>query len=67
MFIDCGEFCCGDEDEGTVRLVGGRRATEGYVELCMDGSWGTLCDQHFDSRDAGVICHMLGYHRQSKQ
>ena len=49
-----------------MRLIGGRRDSEGYVELCLDGSWGTLCDQHWDGRDASVICHMLGYHRQSE-
>ena len=66
LFADCGEFCCDEEEEGSVRLVGGRRASEGYVELCLDGQWGTLCDQAWDGRDAGVICHMLGFHRQSE-
>ena len=63
----CGEFCCNEEDKGTVRLLGGRRPSEGYVELCQDGAWGTLCDQDWDGRDAGVICQMLGYHRESEQ
>ena len=36
------------------------------MEMCVDGTWGTLCDDHWDNRDAGVICHMLGYHRESE-
>ena len=48
-----------------VRLKGGRRDSEGYVEVCVDGVWGTVCDDHWDNRDAGVICYMLGYHRES--
>ena len=49
-----------------MRLKGGRRDSEGYVELCLDGAWGTLCDEYWDNRDAGVICYMLGYHRESE-
>lgn len=49
-----------------MRLIGGRRPSEGYVELCLNGEWGTLCDENWDGRDASVLCHMLGYHRESK-
>ena len=61
---DCGEFCC--DVEGAVRLTGGRKSSEGYVEVCMGGAWGTVCDDHWDNRDAGVICSMLGFHRESE-
>ena len=62
-------FCC--DEEGKVKLTGGRKPSEGYVEFCVrvDNDtlvWGTLCDDHWDNRDAGVICSMLGYHRQSE-
>lgn len=46
-----------------VRLTGGAGPWEGTVEVYVDGSWGTICDQNFDLRDARVICRMLGFRR----
>ena len=47
--------------EGTVRLAGedGNSTTEGRVELCLNGEWGTLCDDHWDVSDARVVCRQL--------
>ena len=28
---------------GTVRLVNGRRASEGSVQICVNGVWGHVC------------------------
>ena len=45
-----------------VRLVGGPTPTEGLVEICLNGVWGSVCDHNWDVRDAQVLCQQLGYH-----
>ena len=51
---------------GAIRLIGGSLPTEGRVEVCLNGAWGTVCDDGWTDVDASVSCRQLGYSRFSK-
>lgn len=45
---------------GDIKLVDGDNNNEGRVEVCIDGVYGTVCDDFWSISDAQVVCRQLG-------
>jgi len=46
---------------GDIRLSGASSNRYGRVEVCVNGTWGTICDDFWNSTDARVVCRQLGF------
>ena len=51
---------CTDND---VRLAGSDKASQGRVEICLYGVWGSVCDDSWSDVNSRVVCQQLGYER----
>ena len=43
---------------GEVRIT---NTLYGRVDVCINGTWGTVCGNQWDNYDASVICRQLGH------
>ena len=50
---------------GDLRLAGSTVAGQGRVEICINETWGTICDDSWDTNDASVACQSLRFSRFS--
>ena len=48
-------------ENSNIRLQGGNSLREGRVEICKNQTWGTVCDDGWDTNDATVACRQLRY------
>ena len=44
-----------------IRLHGGDTQYKGMVEIKLNGTWGTICDDSWGIEEANVICRMLNF------
>ena len=44
-----------------MRLKDGTDPTNGIVEYCLYRTWGSVCNDKWDDRDAKVVCRQLEY------
>ena len=53
-------------EDRAIRVVDGPALNEGRVEVCFNETWGTVCDDLWNQKDAIVACRQLGYSAQSE-
>lgn len=58
--------CTDPCSDGEVQLVGGATTLEGRLEICINGTWGTVCNDGFDNTAAMVVCRQLGIQESGK-
>lgn len=46
---------------GNLRLKGSENHYEGRIEICLNGSWGSICPYNWDNNDAAVVCKQLNF------
>ncbi|PVD22131.1 hypothetical protein C0Q70_17935 [Pomacea canaliculata] len=64
---DVSVSCGGVPTSAMIRLVGSSNNSAGRVEMKVNGTWGTVCSDLWNTMDAMVVCGMLGFSRTGSQ
>ena len=51
---------------GDIKLTGFTGPQSGRVDICLDGVWGSVCNDGWGRADAAVVCRQLGIHNPLK-
>ena len=49
---------------GDIKLTGGKFSNEGEIQVCVNGTWGYICDSYWynsNINNINVVCEQLGY------
>ena len=46
--------------------MNGNGPNVGRLEICIEGNWGTVCDDRWREANAQVVCRQLGYSPDGK-
>ena len=55
--LNTGPVC----NETDIRLINGAGPASGTLQICLDGRWGLVCSDSWDTNDAAVVCRQLGF------
>ena len=47
--------------DGSIQLIGSPVDYAGSVTVCINGTWGKICNGERDSHFGSVVCNQLGY------
>ena len=67
-FNNCNDSAIENCVNGSIRLTGGSVRSEGVVEICLDGVWGTMTlrYRYHSLYFAKVVCRQLGFPQECK-
>lgn len=62
------QYCYADMcSDSAVRIAGGSDDFIGRVEVCVNGTWGTVCGDGWNNYSASVVCEQMEFSPQGSE